>query len=78
MGRVNREYWWVFGLLVACDQGVLPLDTRIADVADEYELDEIIATERQLFYVAVTRARDHLFVSGVSPGSEFIADLTSL
>lgn len=62
-------------LVVACDQGVLPLDTRIADVADEYELDEIIATERQLFYVAVTRARDHLFVSGVSPGSEFIADL---
>jgi hypothetical protein len=62
-------------LVVACDQGVLPLDTRIADVADEYELDEIIATERQLFYVAVTRARDYLFVSGVSPGSEFIADL---
>lgn len=65
-------------LVVACDQGVLPLDTRIADVADEYELDEIIATERQLFYVAVTRARDHLFVSGVLPGSEFITDLTSL
>lgn len=41
-----------------------------ADVADAFELDEVIATERQLLYVAATRARDRLFVSGVAPGSE--------
>lgn len=62
-------------LLIACDEGILPLDARIADVADEFELDEVVATERQLLYVAATRARDHLFVSGVSPGSEFLEDL---
>ncbi len=62
-------------ILIACDEGVLPLDARIADVADEFELDEVVATERQLLYVAATRARDHLFVSGVSPGSEFLEDL---
>jgi superfamily I DNA/RNA helicase len=58
--------------IVACDEGVLPLAARIADVADEFELDEVIATERQLLYVAATRARDRLFVSGVEPGSEFL------
>lgn len=62
-------------LIVACDEGVLPLAARVADVADEFELDEVIATERQLFYVAATRARDRLFVSGVRPGSEFLEDL---
>lgn len=58
--------------VVACDEGILPLAARIADVADAFELDEVIATERQLLYVAATRARDRLFVSGISPGSEFI------
>ncbi|RVC99749.1 DNA helicase, partial [Mesorhizobium sp. M7A.F.Ca.ET.027.02.1.1] len=38
-------------LVVACDEGVLPLAARVADVADEFELDEVIATERQLLYV---------------------------
>ncbi|NKL98729.1 AAA family ATPase [Rhizobium leguminosarum bv. viciae] len=62
-------------LIVACDEGVLPLAARIDDVADEFELDEVVATERQLLYVAATRARDHLFVSAVTPGSEFLEDL---
>ncbi|CUX29235.1 MULTISPECIES: 3'-5' exonuclease [Rhizobium/Agrobacterium group] len=62
-------------LIVACDEGVLPLATRIDEVADEFELDEVVATERQLLYVAATRARDHLFVSAVTPGSEFLEDL---
>jgi len=62
-------------VVMACDEGVLPLDNRIADVADEFELDEVIATERQLLYVAATRARDRLFISGVEPASEFLDDL---
>lgn len=62
-------------ILIACDEGILPLEARIADVADEFELDEVVATERQLLYVAATRARDHLFVSGVAPGSEFLDEL---
>jgi len=62
-------------LVVACDEGVLPLAARVADVADEFELDEIVATERKLLYVAATRARDRLFISGVAPGAEFLEDL---
>lgn len=61
-------------LIIACDEGVLPLSSRIEDVADEFELDEVVATERQLLYVAATRARDHLFISAVAPGSEFLED----
>jgi superfamily I DNA/RNA helicase len=61
--------------VMACDEEVLPLQSRIESVADEVELDDVYETERQLFYVACTRARDRLSVSGVSPGSDFLSDL---
>lgn len=63
--------------VMACDDDVLPLQERIETVADESELDEVYETERHLFYVACTRARDRLVVSGVEPASEFFADLIS-
>ncbi len=28
-------------VVMACDQGILPLDERVADAADEAELDDI-------------------------------------
>jgi len=62
---------------MACDDEVLPLQSRIEAVADEVELDDVYETERQLFYVACTRARDRLWVNGVSPASEFLNDLKS-
>ena len=43
--------------------------------ADEKDLEEIYNTERQLLYVACTRARDQLLVTGVEPYSEFLDDL---
>jgi superfamily I DNA/RNA helicase len=61
--------------VIACDDDVLPLQERIETVADEAELDEVFETERHLFYVACTRARDQLLVSGVGPASEFFTDL---
>ena len=63
--------------VMACDDDVLPLQQRIETVADETELDEVYETERHLFYVACTRARDQLLVSGVEPASEFFADLST-
>lgn len=63
--------------VMACDDEALPLQSRIDDVTDEDELREVFETERHLFYVACTRARDHLHISGVRPVSEFIADLES-
>lgn len=62
-------------IVMACDDEILPLQDRIETVADETELDEVYETERHLFYVACTRARDRLVVSGVRPGSEFFADI---
>lgn len=60
--------------VMACEQGILPLDDRIADAADEAELDEIYETERRLLYVACTRAREHLLLTGVRPASEYLDD----
>jgi len=62
-------------IVMACDENILPDQDRIDTVADEVELDEVYETERQLFYVACTRARESLIVSGVAPASEFFADM---
>ena len=61
-------------VVMACDEGTLPLDDRIADAADEAELDEIYETERRLLYVACTRARERLLLTGLNPASEYLQD----
>jgi ATP-dependent exoDNAse (exonuclease V) beta subunit len=38
-------------------------------------LEEVYRTERHLLYVACTRARDRLLVTGVDPASEFFEDI---
>lgn len=63
-------------VVMACDDDVLPLQERIETVVDEPELDEVYETERHLFYVACTRARDRLLATGVDPASEFFADIS--
>jgi ATP-dependent exoDNAse (exonuclease V) beta subunit len=62
-------------VVMACDDEVIPLQARIETATDEAELEEVYATERHLLYVACTRARDHLLVTGVKPASEFLGDL---
>ena len=72
--------------MVACDDEVLPLQSTHRDtsltkpthggnVADEADLEDTYSTERHLLYVACTRARDRLLVTGVEPASEFLDDL---
>ena len=61
--------------VMACDDEVIPLQERIQAVGDDADLQEVYDTERQLLYVACTRARDHLLVTGVEPASEFLDDL---
>lgn len=61
--------------VLACDDGVLPLQERIDTVSDEAELEEVYETERHLLYVASTRARDRLLITGVHPVSEFLDDM---
>lgn len=61
-------------VVMACDDEVIPQSERIESVADDADLEEVYNTERHLLYVACTRARDHLLVTGVAPVSEFVDD----
>lgn len=60
---------------MACDDEIIPLQQRIETVGDDADLQEVYDTERQMLYVACTRARDHLLVTSVEPASEFLDDL---
>ncbi|QYZ68879.1 3'-5' exonuclease [Neotabrizicola shimadae] len=60
--------------VMACDDEIIPLADRIEAVADDADLEEVYNTERHLLYVACTRARDHLLLTGVLPVSEFVED----
>lgn len=62
-------------VVMACDDEIIPLQERIETVGDDADLQEVYDTERHLLYVACTRARDHLLVTGVEPASEFLDDL---
>jgi mRNA-degrading endonuclease RelE of RelBE toxin-antitoxin system len=62
-------------VVMACDDEIIPLQERIETVGDDADLQEVYDTERHLLYVACTRARDHLLVTSVEPGSEFLDDL---
>jgi len=62
-------------VVMACDDEVIPLQERIETVGDDADLQEVYDTERQLLYVACTRARDHLLVTSVAPASEFLDDM---
>ena len=61
--------------VMACDDEILPSQERIEAVVDESDLGEVYETERHLLYVACTRARDYLHLSGIAPVSEFIDDI---
>ncbi len=62
-------------VVMACDDEVIPQQKRIEAIADEADLEEVYNTERHLLYVACTRTREHLLITGVQPASEFLADL---
>lgn len=58
-------------VVMACDDEVIPLQSRIEAVSDDADLEEVYNTERHLLYVACTRARDYLLVTSTDPASEF-------
>lgn len=62
-------------VVMACDEDAIPSMKRIEAVGDDSDLDEVYNTERHLLYVACTRARDRLLVTGTDPASEFVDDL---
>jgi superfamily I DNA/RNA helicase len=64
--------------VLACDDEIVPLQERIEAVADTADLEDVYETERQLLYVACTRARDRLVIAAVEPVSEFVRDFRSV
>lgn len=60
--------------VMACDDDVIPSPDRLGAAANTAETETVYDTERHLLYVACTRARDHLLITGVSPVSEFLDD----
>jgi len=46
---------WSVVLLIGCAEGMIPLDRALRETGGEEE-------ERRLFYVAATRAKDHLYL----------------
>jgi superfamily I DNA/RNA helicase len=64
-------------VVMACDDEIIPLQSRIETVTDDSDLEEVYNTERHLLYVACTRARDHLLVTSVAPASDFLDDLSA-
>lgn len=61
--------------VMALDEDVLPDAERLTGIGDLADLEAIQDAERHLLYVAATRGRDRLMLSGVAPGSEFLDDL---
>lgn len=61
--------------VMALDEDVVPDSERLAAVGDMADIQAIQDTERHLLYVAATRARDRLMLTGVAPGSEFLDDV---
>lgn len=64
-------------VVMACDEDIIPNAKRIKAITDDSELEEVVATERHLLYVACTRARDHLLITSGTTCSEFVEDLIS-
>jgi hypothetical protein len=64
-------------VIMACDADVIPDMSRFVS-EDANEIQALNASERQLLYVAMTRARDELVVSSAGLQSEYIVDLDTV
>ncbi len=58
-------------VILACDSKNLPLKHVLKDLTSNVSRQEFIEKERNLLYVASTRAREKLLISGLAPLSEF-------
>lgn len=62
-------------VVMACDADVIPSPERLAEADMIAGLEEIYDTERNLLYVACTRARDYLLVTSAGTPSELLLDM---
>ncbi len=59
--------------VVGCDDAHLPRRHVLQGFADDADRDEFTEQERQLLYVACTRARERMLVTATAPTSMFLA-----
>lgn len=64
-------------VVMACDDDVIPDISRF-ESDDPAELNAVNDSERQLLYVAMTRARDELLLTAARRASEFLVDLEAI
>ncbi len=62
-------------IIMACEEDVLPDPDRIGSAGDASELEDVYNSERQILYVACTRARDRLLITSTHAPSEFVEDI---
>ena len=62
-------------VVMACDSDVIPSPARLAEADLIAGLEEIYDTERNLLYVACTRARDYLLITSAGVPSELLLDM---
>jgi superfamily I DNA/RNA helicase len=58
--------------VINCGQGIVPHSFTLGKYRDQGDYDMAYERERQLLYVAITRARDEVFVTWHGKPSEFL------
>ena len=80
LGTMHRakglEFKVVF--VVNCGQGIVPHSYTLSKYRDQGDYDMAFERERQLLYVALTRARDEVFVTWHGKPSEFLESSLAL
>jgi superfamily I DNA/RNA helicase len=61
--------------IVGCDLALLPLRSVVDGLTDSVERDLFVEQERNLLYVALTRAREQVLVTYASRPSDFLKGL---
>jgi superfamily I DNA/RNA helicase len=54
------------------EEGTVPLAKALEEASDEVDRAGVEQRERQLLYVAMTRAREQLLMTSVGPPSRFL------
>ena len=58
--------------VVGCDLGLLPLRSVLDSLTDSVEREQFVEQERNLLYVALTRAREQVFVTHTARPSDYL------
>ena len=64
---------WNTVIIVAANQGILPLDAAVVDIEDPLADGSADTSERSLLYVALTHARQSAAITGYGQMSQYVA-----